>query len=68
MAVGEERDTLQDIQKALQGGEKEELVVKAILELQQGSSKSIRATEWSKLDGLLHFQGKIYIPNDPELW
>ena len=33
MAVSEERDTLQDIRKALQGGEKEDSVVKAILEL-----------------------------------
>ena len=65
--IGKERDILQDIWKALRGGEKEDSVVKAISELQQGSSKSIRAAEWSKLEGLLHFLGKIYVLNDPEL-
>jgi len=65
-AVSEERDILQGIWKALQGAEKDP-VVKAISELQWGSSKSIQAAEWSELVGLLHLQGKIYVPKNPDV-
>ena len=42
-------------------------MVKAVEELRKGHSKLVRAAEWSKRDGLLHFQGKIYVPGSPEL-
>ena len=58
---------LRDIQREFQLGEKEESVVKAVEELQKGHSKSVHTVEWSKRDGLLHFQGKIYIPGNLEL-
>jgi len=66
-AIGEERDVLHDIRKALRSGEKEDSVVKAISELRRGSGKTVRTAEWSELEGFLHFRGKVYIPNDPEL-
>ena len=65
--VGEERDLLQDLQKTFQVGDKEESIVKVVEELQKGNSKSIWSAEWSKLDSLLHFHGKVYVPPDPEL-
>ena len=40
----------------------------AISKLWKGSSRTIWSSEWSELDGLLHFQGKIHIPKDPDLW
>ena len=36
-------------------------------ELQKGNSKSVQSAEWSELDSLLHFHGKVYVPPDPEL-
>ena len=66
-AVGEEWDLLQDLQKAFQDGDKEESIVKAVEELWKGNSKSIWSAEWSELDCLLHFCGKVYVPPDPEL-
>ena len=66
-AIRVEVGLLWDIQREFQHGEKEESVVKAVEELQKGHSKSVRAAEWSKLDSLLHFQGKIYVPGSPEL-
>ena len=66
-AVGEERDLLRDLRKAFRDGDKEESIVKAVEELRKGNSKSIRSAEWSELDGLLHFHGKVYVPPDPEL-
>ena len=66
-AVGEEQDLLQDLWKAFQDGDKEESIVKAVEELRKGNSKNIQSGEWSELDDLLHFCGKVYIPPDPEL-
>jgi hypothetical protein len=66
-SIGEERDVLREIWRALRDGNKEDVVVKAVEELRRGNSRTIRAAEWSELEGLLHFQGKIYVPDDPEL-
>ena len=66
-AVGEEWDLFRDLWKAFQDGDKEESIVKAVEKLWKGNSKSVQLAEWSKLDGLLHFHGKVYIPPDPEL-
>ena len=63
-AVGEEQDLLRDLQKAFQDSDKEESIVKAVEELQMGNSKSVQSAEWSELDGLLYFHGKVYIPPD----
>ena len=62
--VGEEDELVWEIQRALKRDEgKEEAVVKAAEELRKVSGKSVRAAEWSEVEGLLHFRGKIYVPN-----
>ena len=66
-AVGEEQDLLQDLRKAFRDGDKEKSIVKVVEELRKGNSKSVWSAEWSELDGLLHFCGKVYVPPDPEL-
>ena len=42
-------------------------MVKAVEELQKGHSRSVWMAEWSESDGLLHFCGKIYIPDGKDL-
>ena len=42
-------------------------MVKAVEELQKGHSRSVRMAEWSESDGLLHFRGKIYVPDGKDL-
>ena len=42
-------------------------MVKAVEELQKGHSMSVWMVEWSKSDGLLHFLGKIYVPDGKDL-
>jgi len=66
-AAGEERGILKDIRKGTRDGEKEEPVAKAARELQGSSACSIKSVEWSLSDGLLYFQGKIYIPDTSNL-
>ena len=42
-------------------------MVKVVEELQKGHSRSVQTAEWSESDGLLHFCGKIYIPDGKDL-
>ena len=67
MAIGEEQDVLQDIQKAFQDGDKEESIFKAVEEPWKGNFKYLWSADWSELNGLLHFREKVYVPPDPEL-
>ena len=67
-ATGAEAEVLWDIQREFQDWEKEESVVKAVEELWKGHSKSVQAAEWLEYDGLLHFHGKIYIPDGKDLF
>ena len=67
MAIRVEAELLRDIQREFWHGEKEELVVKAVEELWKGHSKLVCVAEWSKQDGLLHLQGKIYVLGSPDL-
>ena len=64
---GEEHDIFQDIWCSLQDGDPEEPVTWAVTELQKGNSRSVQSSEWSKLQGLPHFWGKIYVPKDMDL-
>ena len=66
-AIRAEAEVLQDIQKEFHDGEKEDSVVKAVEELQKGHSRLVQMVEWSESDGLLHFHGKIYIPDGKDL-
>lgn len=64
LLVGEERGMLNKIRKANWEGKQEEAVAKAAHGLKKGRSGLVRAAEWSVHNkGLLHFQGKIYVPN-----
>ena len=54
-AEGEKVEILRDIQRAMQEGEKEDSVVKAVKELRKVKSKSVRVAEWRESDGLLQF-------------
>ena len=65
--VGEERNILKDIRKEMDNGETEETLAKAVKELRKTSAHSVRSAEWSESDGLLHFCGKIYVPDSAEL-
>jgi len=62
-AAGEEQGILKDIQKGTQDEEKEEPVERAVRELQGSSACSVKSVKWSLSDGLLYFQGKIYVPD-----
>jgi len=66
-AAEEERGILKDIRKGMQDGEKEEPVARAAKELQGSSARSVKSVEWSLSDGLLYFQGKIYVPDTSDL-
>ena len=66
-AIGEVWDLLWDLQKAFRDGDMEESTIKVVEKLWKGNSKSIQSTEWSELDSLLYFQGKVYVSLDPEL-
>ena len=57
--TGEERDILREIQREMETGSKEEVVVKAIKELVKSSTKSVKSAEWSLENGILYHQGKI---------
>ena len=43
-------------------GNQEEVVVKAVKELKQSRTKSVRTSKWSIENGLLYYRGKIYVP------
>ena len=66
-AIGAEGEVLRDIRREFRDREKEESVVKAVEELWKGHSRSVWAVEWSESDGLLHFCGKIYVPDRKDL-
>jgi hypothetical protein len=62
-AVGEEQDILKEIRRGIHGDEKDEPVARVVLELKATGNRHVQSAEWSLLDGLLYFMGKIYIPN-----
>src|ERR1700720_5020955 len=64
---GEERDILQKICEENRTGFQENAVIKATAELQKTRGKSVRTSEWSTRDGLLHFRDRVYVPKNPDL-
>jgi len=62
-----EKDILREICQGNQKGNQEEPVAKAAKELRQASSKTVYSVEWLEDKGLLHFRGKIYIPQNLDL-
>jgi hypothetical protein len=66
---GEERNILREVRRSLRDGVQEEAVAKAARELQKDKGRgTVKSTEWLESDGLLMFCGKIYVPNDKDLW
>jgi transposase InsO family protein len=66
---GEEHNILHEVQRSLRDGVQEEAVVKVARELRKDKGRgTVKSAEWSESDGLLIFCGKIYIPNDKDLW
>ena len=66
-AIGAEAEVLQDIQREFRDREKEDSVVNAVEELWKGHSRLVQVAQWLESDGLLHFCGKIYVPDGKDL-
>jgi len=65
--TGVEQKILSDIRKGNQNGDQEEPIAKAARELWNSANKTVHSLEWSNVDGLLRFRGKIYIPRSLDL-
>ena len=59
--VGEERELLKDIHRSTKEGDHEEAVAKVVKGLMATHTWSIHSAEWTFVDGVLYFQGKIYV-------
>ena len=64
--MGEEKNILREIQRAMEDQDQEVVVVKAVKELKKSLAKSVRSSEWSMENSLLYCRGKIYVPR-PDL-
>ena len=64
---GEEQELLRDIRKGTGEGDHEEAVAKVVKELKATWSRSVRAAEWTIVDRVLYFRGKIYVPDTSDL-
>jgi len=65
--TGVEQKILSDICKGNRNGDQEEPIAKAAQELQYSANGTVHSSEWSNIDGLLRFQGKIYVPQSLDL-
>jgi len=65
--TGIEQKILSDICKGNRNGDQEEPIAKAARELQRSANGTVHSSEWSNIDGLLWFRGKIYVPQSPDL-
>jgi hypothetical protein len=61
---GYEPKLLKEIRNAK---ELDESVVKAVEEMKKSNIRRIEGQEWSQEQGLILFQGKVYVPKDPDL-
>ena len=57
--VGEEKDILKEIRDRMETEDQEEVIVKAVKELEKSPAKSVKSSEWSLENGLLYYRGKI---------
>ena len=64
---GEEWELLRDIYKGTREGDHEEAVAKVVKELKATRSCSVHTAEWTIVDGVLYFRGKIYVPDTSDL-
>jgi len=65
--TGVEQKILSDICKRNWNRDQEEPIAKAARELWSSANEAVYSSEWSNIDGLLRFQGKIYVPRSPDL-
>ena len=65
--TGIEQKILSNIYKGNQNGDQEESIAKAARELQGSANRTVHFLEWSNIDGLLRFQGKIYVSQSLDL-
>jgi len=65
--TGAEQKILSDICKGNQNRDQEEPIARVAQELQSSANEAVHSSEWSNIDGLLRFQGKIYVPQSPDL-
>jgi len=65
--TGVEQKILSDIRKGNRNGNQEEPIAKAARELRNFANEAVHSSEWSNVDGLLWFRGKIYVPRSPDL-
>jgi len=66
--TGIKQKILSDICKGNQNGDQEEPIAKAAWELQGSANRAVHSLEWSNIDSLLRFQGKIYVSQSPDLY
>jgi len=59
--AGIEQKILSDICKSNQNGDQEEPIAKAARELWSSTNEAVHSSEWSNMDSLLRFRGKIYV-------
>jgi transposase InsO family protein len=65
---GEECNILREVRRSLKVDNQEESVAKAARELRKDKGRgTIKSAEWSEIDGLLMFRGKIYVSKDRDL-
>ena len=57
--IREEWDILKDIWKGVQNAKEEEVVARAVKELQKMLTQSIRSAEWALTDGILQWLKKL---------
>jgi len=62
-----EQKILFDIRKGNRNGDQEEPIAKVARELRRSANGTVHSLEWSNIDGLLQFRGKIYVPQSPDL-
>ena len=65
--TGVEQKILSNIRKGKRNGDQEEPIAKAARELRNSTNEAVHSSEWSNIDGLLRFRGKIYVPRSPDL-
>ena len=65
--TGIEQKILSDICKRNRNGDQEEPIAKAARELRSSATEAVHSLEWSNIDGLLWFRGKIYVLRSPDL-
>jgi len=65
--TGVEQKILSDICKGNRNRDQEEPIAKAARELRYSANGTVHSVEWSNIDGLLQFRGKIYVPQSPDL-